>query len=120
MYPLHPRLNVPLDLAEALAKAAVKSMAAAAQSAKSLRRRPRGHQTTLKPGLDTPLWNELADAVQARLKQYGEKARLARILGVPRQRVYEVLNRRRRMPDAERTLLLLVWLSVREGGGDLA
>jgi hypothetical protein len=117
---VHPKLDIPLYLAEALAKAAIKSAVLTAQSARSLRRRPRGSQKTLKPGLDTPLWNELAEAVRGRLTRYGEKARLARVLGVPRQRVHELILARRYMPDAERTLLLLTWLSAREKGGDLA
>jgi hypothetical protein len=117
---MHPRLHLPLDLAEALAKASVRSAMLVAHSAKSLRRRPRGWQATLKPGLDTPLWNELAEAVRTRLTRYGEKAQLARVLGLPRQRVYDLLNRRRHLPDAERTLLLLVWLSTREKDGELA
>lgn len=117
---MHPKLEIPLYLAEAFAKAAVKSAVLTAQSARSLRRRPRGSQKTLKPGLESPLWNELADAVQNRLTRYGEKARLARVLGLPRQRVHELIRTRRHMPDAERTLLLLTWLSARERGGDLA
>ncbi len=65
------------------------------------------------------MWNELAKAVRAQLTRYGDKARLGRLLGLPRQRVHELLLYRRHMPDAERTLLLLAWLSARHQGRDL-
>jgi hypothetical protein len=66
------------------------------------------------------MWNALAAAVRARLTRYGEQAKLARLLGLPRQRVHELLNSRSHQPDAERTLLLLVWLQARAEGRDLA
>jgi hypothetical protein len=43
-------------------------------------------------------------------------ARLARILGVPRQRVDQYLGAKAAGPDAERTLLLLAWF--KHGGMD--
>ncbi len=39
---------------------------------------------------------------------------LGRLLGLPRQRVHEFIVGRGRMPDAERTLLLMEWLAVRK------
>jgi hypothetical protein len=112
------QFNLPAALATALAEAAVKSVRAAAQTIRRARRPRRGE--TLKPGRATPLWNELANAVEAQIAKRGEKARLARVLGLPRQRVQDLLRARRHLPDAERTLLLLVWLQTRRAGGDLA
>lgn len=110
-------LTISLDLSYALMEAAVKSAARAAKGAQRLTRPRRG--LTLKPGVDTPLWNELASAVKTQLARRGEKAKLARILGVPRQRVYDLINKRSALPDAERTLLLLAWLHARNHGQDL-
>jgi hypothetical protein len=68
---------------------------------------------TMRPGRDTPLWNKLSAEVTPLLKQRGEKAQLARLLGLHRQAVNEFFASGSRMPDAERTLLLLEWLRVR-------
>jgi hypothetical protein len=115
--PFPRQLDISLELAVALMEAAVKSARQAAKSAYR-HRRPRVGET-LKPGVDTPLWNELSRAVETRLTRYGEKARLGRVLGLPRQRVHEILRARRHLPDAERTLLLLAWLHARNSGSDL-
>jgi len=118
MQPDLPRsLTISLDLSYALMEAAVKTAARAAKGVQRLTRPKRG--LSLKPGVDTPLWNELANAVKAQLNRRGEKAKLARILGVPRQRLYDLLNQRKALPDAERTLLLLAWLHARNHGQDL-
>jgi hypothetical protein len=71
---------------------------------------------TLRPGRDTPLWNKLAAEVRPLLKRRGEKAQLARLLGLHRQAVNEFFASGSRMPDAERTLLLVDWLRVRQAG----
>ncbi len=71
---------------------------------------------TIRPGTDTPLWSKLVGDVRPLLKVRGEKAQLARLLGVHRQAVNEYFVRRTRMPDAERVLLLLEWLRVRKSG----
>ncbi len=119
---LVPRLPIQLELPAALAvslmEAAAKSIRASLQDSRRARRPRRGE--TLKPGADTPLWNELAAAVSAELATgYGRKARLGRVLGLPRQRVNDFLRTRRYLPDAERALWLLVWLQLRRKGGDL-
>lgn len=116
--PLPAPLALPLDLAILLGEAAVKSIRQKIKQSVRDRRPQRGH--TIKPGAATPLWNELAGAVRAQLVRRGEKAKLARILGLPRQRLQEFLRERRALPDAERTLLLLVWLQARHEGRDLA
>ncbi len=81
---------------------------------RSSRRNPGG--ATLRPGVGTPLWQRLVKDVQAFLRRRGEKAQLARLLGVHRQAVNEYFVSRTRMPDAERTLLLQEWLRVRRQG----
>lgn len=74
----------------------------------------------LRPGMDTPLWNALARAVQAQLTRRGEKSRLARMLGISRQRLHMLIVVKTAYPDAERALLLLVWLQARLLSRDLA
>jgi hypothetical protein len=75
-------------------------------------RRPRIKRgATLRPSDDTPLWNALAALVRPRLRRRGAGALLARELGLHRARIGEYFNRRSTMPDAERTLRLLMWLS---------
>ena len=71
---------------------------------------------TIRPGKDTPLWNRVVADVRPLLKKRGEKAQLARLLGLQRQAVNEYFVSSRRMPDAERTLLLLEWLQLRQAG----
>lgn len=110
-------LEIQADLALALGEAAVKGARALAAALPSRKRPKRGE--TLKPGVDTPMWNALAAAVEAQLKHRGERVRLARLLGWPRQRVTELMRGRARLPDAERTLLLLAWLHARRHGRDL-
>jgi hypothetical protein len=114
---LPPQLVIPAELSVALIGAAVK--AARASAATSLRKRARKGQV-LRPGPDTPLWNALAATLQAQFSRRGESARLGRVLGLPRQRMTEMLRNRKHLPDAERTLMLLVWLHARQHGQDLA
>ena len=114
---LPPQLAIPADLAYDLVDAAVRI---ASDAIKRKLRPPRRRGQTLRPGLDTPLWNALAAAILAKFRRRGERARLARVLRLPRQRVTEMLRNRRHLPDAERTLMLLLWLHARNTGGDLA
>jgi len=115
---LPAQLDIPAGLAVSLMEAAAKSIRRSLREASRARRPRRGE--TLKPGPETPLWNELAAAVRARLTRRGEKTHLGRILCLPRQRIHELLRTRHHQPDAERTLLLLVWLHARNEGRDLA
>ncbi len=108
-------IDLPTDALVALAR---ESIRAARRLAKAPRRQRRGQ--TLRPGPDTPLWNELARAVECHLKRRGEKVRLARILGITRQRLHLLIVAKTAYPDAERALLLLVWLQARRRGRDLA
>lgn len=114
---LPAQLDIPAELSLMLVEAAIKAARAAATT--TLRKRPRRGQA-LKPGPDTPLWNALAASVDAQFVRRGERARLGRVLGLPRQRVTEMLRFRTHLPDAERTLMLLVWLHARQHGRDLA
>lgn len=65
---------------------------------------------TLRPGVETPLWLTLAACVRPLLRGYGAKSLLARELGLDPSRVSQFFVTRSASPDAERTLLLLLWL----------
>ena len=83
------------------------------------RRRP-GYAAALRPVPDTPLWNEIAGAVRRSFRRRGEKVRLARILGISRQRLHVLVVKPTACPDAERTLQLLLWLQARGEGHELS
>jgi len=78
---------------------------------RSRKQMPRGK--TLRPGRGTPRWNKLADAVVHLLRRRGDKVKLARILGLSRQRLHLLLMARTACPDAERTLQLCEWVEDR-------
>lgn len=69
---------------------------------------------TLRPGVETPLWNQLRRRLRPHLRKYGRQALLGRQLGLPRQRINAYVTGRTQMPDAERTLQILVWLIIEE------
>ena len=81
-------------------------------------RAPRG--LILRPGPETPRWNALAQAANKLLRRRGDKAQLARILGISRQRLHLLLKAKTSCPDAERTLLLQEWVEARWRGQNLA
>jgi len=84
-------------------------------------RRPRIKRgATLRPSDDTPLWNALVSLVEPRLKHRGSRALLARELGLHSARIGDYFKRHAAMPDAERTLRLLVWLSRQPPGNSPA
>jgi hypothetical protein len=113
-YPLPKRLELPALLATALLEAAA-NMAKASQDAfRTARRIRRG--ATLRPGRETPLWNQLRGQLRLHLTKRGEQAVLARQLGLPRQRVQAFVTAGDQMPDAERTLQLLAWLALVQQG----
>lgn len=78
-----------------------------------------GYNCALRPGSETPLWNSLVRMTLPLLKKRGTKAHLARMLGLPRQRLNTFFVGRAAIPDAERTLRLLVWIVLRRRGKDL-
>ena len=104
------RLNQIVPLADGLV-AAARATTAARKIHQKARHARKG--ATLRPGPDTPLWNELVAAVEKSLKGRGEKAKLARLLGLHRQRLHVLLVTKTACPDAERTLQLLAWLHAR-------
>ena len=111
------RLELPVVLAEALFEAAE---VAARAAAGKLQRRPRKRGLTLQPSVNTPLWNELVRQVTPLLAKHGTKAQLARVLGLPRQRLQVCLKAKSACLDAERTLLLLAWLAARQQGREFS
>jgi hypothetical protein len=115
---LPPQLRLHGALALALFDAAV-ATAQTASLAMNSARRPQGHGRTLRPGAQTPLWNELVGFAAPHLRKRGAKTNLGRLLGVPRQRIQDYLKQRTAAPDAERTLLLLCWVAARNEGHDL-
>jgi hypothetical protein len=86
---------------------------AARKAAARVRRPAPRRGAILAPGADTPLWNELVRQVVPLLRPWGSKAQLARLLGLPRQRLQVCLKAKTACLDAERTLLLLGWLAAR-------
>lgn len=91
------------------------SVAMASHSAQAFRiamrpRSPRRGGGTLRPGGETPLWNELRRELKPHLRKYGTQANLGRLLGLPRQRINGFVTGCGEMPDAERTLQLIAWL----------
>ena len=106
--PLPKSAELPVALGMLILKTA-ELMAKQSQQVFRPTRRRRGG-TTLHPGPDTPLWNELRAQLQPHLTKYGEQASLARLLNLPRQRVNEFVTGGGKMPDAERTLQLIAWL----------
>lgn len=102
------------ELSLELADAAMAAASAARQKYTDRHRVPRG--AVLRPGLDTPLWNELVVAVRRTFRRRGDKVRLARYLGISRQRLHLLLVAETACPDAERALQLLVWLQARRRG----
>jgi len=112
--PLHPRLRQFEPLVSELALAAEETLRAARDRSRASRRKLRG--TTLAPGMQTPLWSELALACERHLIRYGAKAKLARFLGVSRQRLHLLLVAKTACADAERTLQLVAWLATQRRG----
>lgn len=106
-YPLPARLKSIDILIEPLAEAAV---LLAQEMRKKERLTPRRRGSTLRPGLETPLWNALRAATLPFLKRHGAKALLARELALDPSRMTDFFASKRAMPDAERTLELLSWL----------
>ena len=116
-HPVHPRLQLWLDIGGML----YDSAEMLAKSAKHLMRtRRRGSYATRRPGMDSPMWNICAAQLRAELTPIGSKVRLARFLGIPKQRLNDFLQAESRLPDAELTLQLLNWLAQKRAGRDLS
>jgi hypothetical protein len=93
--------------------------AAAKFGAHALRERRGPGYRTRRPGTQSPLWNICADLLRAELHVRGSKVRLARFLGIPKQRLNNFLKANDRLPDAELTLRLLNWLAHKRADRDL-
>lgn len=106
------------DLVGVLLKAGVEHMQAIGRRKKPDRRQ--GRFTTLRPGPDTPIWNQLVKHAAPFLRKRGDKVKLARLLGVSRQRLHQMLVERSACADAERTLLLVAWVHARRSGQEWA
>ena len=115
--PIHPRMQLWLEIGGALTDAAE---AGYRRTRSALRSRGRGAYRVRRPGMESPMWNVFAVLVRAELAPHGAKARLARYLGIPRQRLHDFLKGRSRLPDAELTLRLLHWLAENRAGRDPA
>jgi len=85
-----------------------------------LKPRRRGSYRTRRPGEDTPMWNACVVLLQEELRPYGSKVRLARYLGIPKQRITDFLKNGSRMPEAETLLQILNWLAQKRSGTDLS
>jgi hypothetical protein len=113
--PTHPRLELWLEIGKALDIAVSTGARRAHAALRSRRKRP---YRTRRPGFASPLWNVCATQLRRALVRRGAKARLARYLGIPRQRLTDFLRARTRLPDAELTLRLLHWLAEHRAGRD--
>jgi hypothetical protein len=113
--PHHPGFNALFTFADALYELS-REIARESRKRPEARRGKARRGATLRPGDDTPLWNALVAMVQPTLRRRGAKAILARELGVHRSRVTGYFTRRSTMPDAERALRLLLWISRQSRG----
>ena len=114
---MHPRTASMLvwgELLEELVRAAARKMRKRRNARRTIV--PRG--STLRPGSETEFWNSLVPLVKPHLSRWGARAVLARELGVHRARIGEYFDTQTAMPDAERTLRLLVWLSQQPTSSD--
>jgi len=78
--------------------------------ARATKSRPNKSGSVMRPGEDTPLWNIMIAEANKELRRYGAKAKLARTLGIPRQRLNDFLQARARLPNAEIALRLMGWI----------
>jgi hypothetical protein len=113
LFPRTPEL--PFTLGELIVEAA-KEMARSSRGAFRINRHGARAGVTLRPGRETPLWNQLRAELRPYVVKYGDQANLARVLGLPRQRVNDFVTGGGTMPDAERTLQLLAWLMAARHG----
>lgn len=124
MMTLEPAVSVPVQLRSGdilsgflgeLAELAVEHAQRAALRRTEARRPRKG--ATLRPGDDTPLWSAVVEKMRPHLRGRGVKSSLARVLGVPSQRVHDYFVAGTQMPNAERTIQVLLWLAARENEG---
>ena len=114
---MHPQLKAWLDFAGVMAEVAD---AGAKQAGRLLKARRSGNYATVRPGAETPMWNACVAILRQELKVHGTKVRLARYLGIPKQRVTDFLTNKTRMPDPETLLRILNWLAHKQAGSDIS
>ncbi len=112
-----PQLKIWMHLSDAFSVAAATGVKRLHNAIHNRRQRA---GVTRRPGVDTPMWNVCVALLRTELKPYGSKVRLARYLGVPRQRINDFLTGKCRLPDAELTLRMLHWLTTKKEGRDLS
>lgn len=110
LYPGPARLRSVEPLLELIETAAVE---VARELRKRTKPKPVKRGGTVRPGVETPHWLALVELVRPHLRRRGAKALLARELGLHRSRVTHFFTANSAMPDAERTLVLLLWLLKR-------
>ena len=109
--------NAVSGLILAILSAAEESVRAAIVEQKKRSNRPRKPYVSLRPGpTTTPVWNQLVRSAAPFFRRRGDKVKLARLLGISRQRLHQLLVARTACADAERTLLLLAWVTARRAG----
>ncbi len=104
------------DLALTLFELAEKTARQRANVDKTFSVGARSAGRVLRPGPQTPLWSELTRQARPLLRRRGAKASLARLLGIPRQRLHVCIGSPTACLDAERTLLLLCWVGAKQNG----
>jgi hypothetical protein len=113
-FPIPRGLQIPAELTLLILETATE-MAKQAHKAYRIEHRAR-RGATLRPGKDTPLWNELRAQLRPHLRRYGDQVNLGRVLALPRQRINAFVTQGTQMPDAERTLQMLAWLIATRRG----
>jgi hypothetical protein len=119
MIPMHPQLRRTLEMTDSLVSGFAHIADVGYERARRRLRQRRAIGQMRHPGHDTPYWNVFAAQLRQALRPHGAKAKMARYLGLPRQRITDFVSARRRLPDAEITLRLLHWLAVMEKNRDL-
>jgi hypothetical protein len=116
-YPIHPAVRQSLELGGALYSIAEAGLKA---GRKAIQPRRSASYAARRPGPDSTFWNALTELLRAELHPIGSKVRLARYLGIPKQRLNDFLTGRTRLPDAELALRMLHWLAEKRSGRDLS
>jgi hypothetical protein len=110
-----PQADIPLEVADLFWEGVALLLQEGAKPFRIAKRRGRA-PLTLRPGAETPHWNELRRQLRPHVRKYGMQAKLGRVLGLTRQRIHAFLTRGSEMPDAERTLQLVAWFVAAQAG----
>jgi hypothetical protein len=110
MMPIPPSLKLWSDLCDIAEQCASETAQGLRERCHRSRRRARAVAARVR----TPCWNQFAILVASRLTRRGDQSRLARHLGIPRQRIHEYVIAGTARPTAEETLRLLIWLARKD------